>query len=307
MNQDQHLRQLLDEIAETEVPSGSLDLAARLRQRAATLQPAGPAARRGPRVLRPALASLCLLALLALGLNLLPGQTASVSAQEALRRAEQVTAFGLSGIRTLHGVMETVAPQSASVVREEIWVELPARLRKQTTWPPTRQSEAEAQTILTNGGDVWIWSVPASAPNAAPDSIGLIDPAELGTALYTVPNPSVSLDSSGEPAGLCAQSGDQLTLQGEAELLGRTALVVECRTAPSVHNGTTYPSERLKLWIDKQLFVVLQHEHYDSTGALFVRSRFSQFEVDVPIPAERFSFTPPSGVPIEDYRTPAQP
>jgi len=298
MNQDQHIRQLLGDIAEAEVPAGSLDLAARLRQQAPVLQAAPRPAR--PRVLRPALLGLCLLALLALGLGLMPGQTASVSAQEALKRAEQATAFGLSGIRSLHGVMETHAPQSGTVVREEIWVELPKRLRKETTWPPTGTSGADLQTMLTNGGDVWVWSVPAATPGAPPDSISLINPAELDSALYTIPNPSASLDSGGQaPTGICAQPGDRLTLLGEESLLGRTALVVECQIAPS--DG--HPGERLKLWIDKQLFVVLNMDYYDSTGELFVQSRFTQFEVDTPIPAERFTFAPPPGVPIEDQRT----
>lgn len=297
MNQDQHIRQLLDEIAEAEVPSGSLDLAPRLRQRA----PAPPAAPRPARVVRPALLGLCLLALLALGLSLAPGQATSVSAQEALKRAEQATAFGLSGVRTLHSVMETLAPQTGSVVREEVWVELPGRLRKQTTWPPTRTTGAELQTMLTSGGDVWIWSVPAATPDAAPDSIGLIDPAELDTALYTVPNPSASLDGPGQAsAGTCAQPGDRLALLGEEPLLGRTALVVECQVAPADQR----PGARLKLWIDKQLFVVLRFDYFDSTGALFVQSRLTQLEVDTPIPAERFVFAPPPGVPVEDYRTP---
>lgn len=306
MNQNLHIHQLLSEIAQADVPDGSLDLVARLRQHTPAL-PAQPPARptaRG-RAVRPALLGLALLALLVFGLNLLPGQTTSVSAQEALKRAEQATAFGLSGVRTLHGVMETIAPGSGTVVREELWIELPGRLRKETLWPATSQSGAELQTELTNGGDVWVWSVPAATPGAPPSSIGLIDPAELNTTLYTVPNPSASIDHLGQTAsGTCAQPGDRLSLQGEATVLGRTALVVDCVIAPSQRDGQTDPGAHLKLWIDKQLFVVLQFDYYEATGALFVQSRFTQFEVDTPIPAERFVFAPPPGVPIEDYRTP---
>ncbi|HEU4326754.1 MAG TPA: sigma-E factor regulatory protein RseB domain-containing protein [Roseiflexaceae bacterium] len=303
MNQDQHIHRLLSDIAEAEVPDGSLDLAARVRQQARAPRSERVEAPRARRqgLFRPALAGLCLLAVLALGLSLLPGQTASVSAQEALKRAEQqASAFGLSGVRSLHGVMETIAPGSGTVVREEIWVELPGRLRKETIWPPTRQNGAEFQTMLTDGSGAWIWSVPAATPDAPPDSIGLIDQAELDTALYTIPTPHTSLDPSGQPpAGLCAQPGDQLVMQGEETVLGRTALVVDCRIAPSDND----PGSHLKFWIDKELFVVLRFDYFETNGDLFVRSQFTQFEVDPAIPAERFTFAPPAGVPIEDYRT----
>ncbi len=303
MSQDQHIRRLLNDIAEAEVPEGSLDLAARIRQRARAPRPDPVAAPRSRRqgLLRPALGGLCLLAVLALGLSLMPGQTVSVSAQEALKRAEQqASAFGLAGARSLHGVMETVAPGSGTVVREEIWVEQPGHLRKETTWPPTPQSGADLQTMLTDGTSAWVWSVPAATPDVPPDSILLIDQAEMDTALYTIPNPYVSLDPSGQPpAGLCAQPGDQLALVGEEAMLGRTALVVDCRVAAT---GDT-PGAHLKLWIDKQLFVVLKFDYYEANGELFVQSRFTQLEVDPAIPAERFTFAPPAGVPIEDHRT----
>jgi hypothetical protein len=302
MNNDQHLHQLLREIAEAEVPAGSLDLTGSIRP-PARLLPAAP--RPAPRVVRqrfyrPAFVALCLLALLAFGLRLLPGQAPSVSAQEALQRAEQASsAFGISGIRSLHGVLETFAPGSGTVVREETWLELPSRLRREVIWPAGSDFPAELQVEVTDGVDGWIWGVPAAQPDATPDSIARVSPAMISGSLYVIPNPSSSLDTPQDPgAGLCAQPGDQLALLGEEPVLGRAALVIECR----IGGSDTIAGTRLKLWIDKQIFVVLQMEHYDPSGELFVESRYTQLELDLDMPAERFAFTPPAGVPITDER-----
>jgi hypothetical protein len=304
MNHDQAARQLLNEIAETEVPAGSLTLSARIRQQASELPLQQQPAPRIPhlRLARPALTALCLLLIFAVGLQLLPGQALTVSAQEALRRAEQATSFGLSGIRSLHGVLETVAPGSDTVVREEVWVDLPSSsLRRAIIWPATDQMEAEVQTDLTNGVDAWRWSTPLSEPaTVLYDGISRINPDDVEEGLYIVPHPAQSLDTPDAPsAGLCAQPGDELALVGEATVLDRATLVIECRIgAAGVSPGT-----RLKLWIDKQLFVVLNYQHYDPTGELFIESRFTQFDVDAPIPAERFILTPPPNVPIKDERS----
>lgn len=290
MRQDTIKRQL-HEIAEAEVPNGSLDLSDRIRQHVQAHTVVPRPAQRSPRqrFLRPAMVAAAAVAVVALAIGLLPGRTPSVSAQEALRRAEQTTTFGLQGIRSLHGVMEITVPASGDVTREEYWVELPSRMRKDTVWP---SGSGKYQTMLTDGTGTWAWAT--EQPNTAPDSISNLDPAEMDTALYVIPNPTASLDTPTESDGLCSQPGDTLASLGEETMLGRTALVIDCRISDAAEGvaGT-----HIKLWIDKDIFVVLKSQQFEPSGALFVENAFTQFEVNGTIPSDRF--TPPAGVPVE--------
>lgn len=284
MNHEHSINRLLSDIAESEVADGSLDLAPRIRRQAL------PAATRPrQRIGRPALGALGLLALIALGLSLLPLRAGGVSAQEALKRAEQATIFGLSGVESLHGVLETHVPETGDVMREELWIKQPAQLRKAIIW-----QDGVYETHLIDGDSAWAWTSPGADSAVVEGEISRLTPADLAGALHVVPNPAASLDTPEQQnAGLCAQPGDRLAMLGEEEVLGRTALVVECVIGPADANAGT----RLKLWIDNQVFVVLKYEHYDSTGELFVTSHFTAFEVNPAIPAERFAL--PAGAPIE--------
>jgi outer membrane lipoprotein-sorting protein len=286
MNQEQDIQRLLSALAESEVPDGTLDLAARVRQQS----PAPPiAVARRSRVFRPALAALTLLALVAFGAWLLPFRAASVSAQEALQRAEHATAFGLDGVDSFHGVLEIAVPATGDVTREEIWIKQPGQLRKELIWP-----DAVYETHLLDGESAWAWTSPGPDSNVVDGTIMRLTPGDLAGALHVVPNPSASLDTPDQPnAGLCAQPGDQLSLLGEETQLGRPTLLIECVIGPADANAGT----RLKLWIDKQVFVVIKYEHYESTGELFVESHFTQFELNPAIPAERFAL--PAGASIE--------
>jgi outer membrane lipoprotein-sorting protein len=287
MNQEQDIQRLLNAMAESEVPDGSLDLAARVRQQSPAPRLA-MARRSRRRVFRPVLA-LGLLALVAFGAWLLPFRAASVSAQEALQRAEHATAFGLDGVDSFHGVLEVAVPATGDVTREEIWIKQPGQLRKELIWP-----DAVYETHLLDGDAAWAWTSPGPDSSVVDGTISRLAPADLAGALHVVPNPSASLDTPDQPdAGLCAQPGDQLSLLGEETQLGRPTLVIECVIGPSDANAGT----RLKLWIDKQIFVVIKYEHYESTGELFVESHFTQFELNPAIPAERFAL--PAGAPIE--------
>jgi len=286
MKHEHSINRLLGDIAESEVADGSLDLAPRIRRQAQAL----PAARQPrQRFARPALGALCLLALVAVGLGLLPLRAGGVSAQEALKRAEQATAFGLSGVDSLHGVVENHVPATGDVMREELWIKQPGQLRKAIVWP-----DAVYETHLLDGDSAWAWTSPGADSSVVEGEISRLTPSDLAGALHVVPNPAASLDTPDQQdAGLCAQPGDTLSTLGEETLLGRTALVVECVIGPADDNAGT----RLKLWIDTEIFVVLKYEHYDSTGELFVTSHFTALEVNPAIPAERFEL--PAGAPVE--------
>ncbi|HEY1015497.1 MAG TPA: hypothetical protein VGE07_22505 [Herpetosiphonaceae bacterium] len=295
MNQEPTVHRLLSEVAEAEVPAGSLNLADRMRRQSIIAQPERPSRRM--KLMGTALVAASVLAAL-VGGRLLPGQAPSVSAAEALRRVEQTSAFGISGISSLHGTSETHAPGSDTIVRDEVWLELPSRLRREVIWPPYDNHGADRQTELRLGDEAWIWSGPESQPGVIDGPIMRMDPAEINGNLHLIPNPSASLDTPGESAGLCAQPGDKLELLGEEPVIGRDTLVIECVTGPQ--DVFEQPGTRLKLWVDKQLFLVLKYEHYDTTGELFIESRYTSLEVDQPIPAERLTFAPPAGTPIED-------
>ena len=295
MRQNTSLQRHLHDIAESEVPSDSLDLSLPIRQRAQNLLAAQRAERHSPRqrLVRVAMIAACVLALFAVGSQLLPGRTPSVSAKEALQRAEQSTTFGLKGIKSLHGVMEDMVPATGSTTREEYWVALPSHMRKDVVWPATATSKEQFQTEITDGKNAWIWST--DHPKATPETVSRLDLSEMDTALYVIPNPSASLDTPADPkAGLCSQPGDQLTSLGEERMFGRTALVIDCHIAP---DASSLAGTHLKLWIDKDIFVVLKAQQFEANGDLFVQSAFTQFEIDGAISPD--TFAPPAGVPVE--------
>lgn len=292
MTKDSKLGSILGEIAEAEVPAGSLDIVARVRREAA---PRAAGVRR-PALLRPAMVALGALALLALGTRLLPGQTPTVSAAEALRRAQQVTAFGLSGVSSLHGTLETHAPGSGTLVREQIWIEAPSTLRHETIWPAGPNFPENLQTEIVKGDQAWIWS---ADKGKQPESVNTIAPAELGNVLYTVPNPTASLDSTGNAMGLCAQPGDTLTLKGQEQLLGRNVLVIDCVMGPADKDNE---GSKIEMWIDSQLFLVLKYNYLESNGDVFIESRYTDLQVDPALSDDLFTL--PAGVPIEAAPTP---
>ncbi len=288
MHNDNTISKALANVAEHEVPEGSLNMLKPLQQQA-SLKPQT----RRTGWLRPAMMAATGVALAAVGFGLLPSQVSQVSAKEALRRAEQVTAFGLTGIDSLHGVLETHVPATGSVVSEKIWVQQPNKLRKEIVWPGSETRAEQYETQIMNGADAWAWISPAGQPNTVDDTVSQFSSSELDGALYVIPNPTASLDSNGNSDGLCAQPGDQLSTVGQESFLGRDALVIECVLGGSSDQANT----RLKFWIDDELFVVLKSEYYESNGDMFVESAYTEFEVNADYPADFFA--PPAGAPIE--------
>ncbi|KPL90093.1 LolA family protein [Herpetosiphon geysericola] len=288
MHNDNTISKALANVAEHEVPEGSLNMLKPLQQQA-NLKPQT----RRTGWLRPAMMAATGVALAAVGFGLLPSQVSQVSAKEALRRAEQVTAFGLTGIDSLHGVLETHVPATGSVVSEKIWVQQPNKLRKEIVWPGSETSDEQYETQIMNGADAWAWISPAGQPNTVDGTVSQFSSSELDGALYVIPNPTASLDSNGNSDGLCAQPGDQLSTVGQESFLGRDALVIEC----VLGNSSDQANTRLKFWIDDELFVVLKSEYFEPNGDLFVESEYSVFEVNGSYPADFFA--PPAGAPIE--------
>lgn len=295
MTKDKKLGSILSEIAESEVPSGSLDMVARVHQEAVLATPRTAGVRRKA-ILRPAMVALGTLVLLAVGSRVLPGQTPTVSAAEALRRAQQVTAFGLSGISSLHGALETHAPGSGTLVREQVWIDAPSSMRHETIWPATSSSAENLQTEIIKGNEAWIWSADTGTQ---PESISTISPAELGNVLYTVPNPSSSLDSAGNSMGLCAQPGDTLTLKGHEQLLGRDVLAIECVIGPASQQDQ---GSKIEMWIDSQLFLVLKYNYIEANGDVFIESHYTDLQVNPALSENLFEL--PAGLPIEAAPTP---
>ncbi|XSG77427.1 LolA family protein [Herpetosiphon llansteffanensis] len=288
MHNDNNIAKALANVAEHEVPEGSLNLLKPLQQQA-TLKPQT----RRTGWLRPAMMAATGVALAAVGFGLLPSQVSQVSAKEALRRAEQVTAFGLNNIESLHGVLETHVPATGSVVSEKIWVQQPNKLRKEIVWPGSETRDEQYETQIMNGADAWAWISPAGQPNTVDGTVSQFSSSELDGALYVIPNPTASLDSNGNSEGLCAQPGDQLSTVGQESFLGRDALVIECVIGGDSDQANT----RLKFWIDDELFVVLKSEYYEANGDIFVESAYTEFEVNGSYPADFFA--PPAGAPIE--------
>lgn len=89
-----------------------------------------------------------------------------------------------------------------------------------------------------------------------------------------------------------------VSLQGIEEIDGRTAYVLEAE--PETENEEEYNLfSRTKMWVDKETWMPLRNEMYDSKGNLVIETEMSDLEINTEIPDSEFKFEVPEGAEIK--------
>lgn len=100
-------------------------------------------------------------------------------------------------------------------------------------------------------------------------------------------DPDYKLLDPDEEYGLLARNYD-VSLRGEAEVVGRRAWVVEVRAR---EDGRTVR----RVWVDQEHGLVLERRSYRSDGREASWMRFNRLRIGAPAPEDAFSFVPPAG------------
>lgn len=89
-----------------------------------------------------------------------------------------------------------------------------------------------------------------------------------------------------------------VSLLGIEEVDGRSAYVLEAE--PEKENEEGYsPLSRTKMWVDKETWMALRCEMYDSKGNPVIETEMSDLEINTGIPDSEFKFEVPEGAEIK--------
>jgi Outer membrane lipoprotein-sorting protein len=98
-----------------------------------------------------------------------------------------------------------------------------------------------------------------------------------------------------------------VSLLGVEEVDGRSAYVLEAK--PEAENEGYILISRTKMWVDKETWMALRCEMYDSKENLVTETEISDLEVNTGIPDSEFEFEVPAGaeikvIDLEDFEAP---
>lgn len=98
-----------------------------------------------------------------------------------------------------------------------------------------------------------------------------------------------------------------VSLLGVEEVDGRSAYVLEAK--PEAENKGYSLISRTKMWVDKETWMALRCEMYDSKENLITETEISDLEINTGIPASEFEFEVPAGaeikvIDLEDFEAP---
>ncbi|HVF99835.1 MAG TPA: sigma-E factor regulatory protein RseB domain-containing protein [Chloroflexia bacterium] len=271
----------------------------------------------------PALASALALVLVTLGMAgfLTLGQPRAASAAEVLARVEQSAKGGAAlDIRSFHGDYTFRSRHDANGAFFESHRE---------TWFVASDKYLSRGTMRDVDGREWSWfggtdgklrynyrsdmgqlqlydPLPASESGdnrsmMDPLQIHLLEPSDLQTVIEGARQKTPPVDPRSEPRPPYIYDAK---LAGSDTILGRPAHVIELTLVPGAslqQPGAQIP-ERVKLWVDKQIYVVLRTEGWDAQGRVLESSGYTTFEVNKSVDQTVFNFTPPSDAAIVDMR-----
>jgi hypothetical protein len=243
----------------------------------------------------------------------------TVSAEEIVARAAQVlTEEPGAGLRTFHGVYTfryRHDPNSAfAEQREETWFQTPARYARVTSNP------------YSNGQDsAWFYGIEDGFTYQHAPGLNYIQMADLAffhmqdpttTTLKIRPFSPTSLESVLEvarrklPPPLNGKSDPrppymyEVKLMGEEQVLDRSAYVVEMTLVPgaSLQSPNMQVPEKMKMWVDKELYAVLRIEGWNAEGVVLQSGVYTSFEVNGNTQFDVLNTLAPSGTDIVDIR-----
>jgi hypothetical protein len=271
----------------------------------------------------PALAGALALILGTLGMMgfLTLGQPRAASAAEVLARVEQAAMGGATqDIRSFHGDYTFRSRHDANGAffesQRETWFVAPDKYLSQGTmrdvdgreWSWFAGADGKLQyNYRSDMGQLQLYEpLPASESGdnrsmMDPLQIYLLEPSDLQTVIEGARQKTRPVDPRSEPRPPYMYDAK---LAGSDTILGRPTYVIELTLVPGAslqRTGSQIP-ERVKLWVDKQIYVVLRTEGWDAQGRVLESSGYVSFEINKSVDAAVFNFTPPSDAAIVDMR-----
>jgi outer membrane lipoprotein-sorting protein len=225
-------------------------------------------------------------------------QPVSADAKEILKRAQDAQVLSTnSGIHTFILTQKINEQSSLGEFQAEIkrWYQEPGLWRVESGWTGTGLTDEGTRIAVSDGTSEWIQQGDSVAINRATpqpetddltpwgrDSAGLTDVLNQVGDLYASPN-----------------------LQGEETIAGRPAYVIDLglpnhfsNSAPELNNG------RRIIWVDKETFFLLKAVQYSPTdGSVVGVIEVTHIQYNIPIDPGVFSFTPPPGAQVHDFRS----
>jgi outer membrane lipoprotein-sorting protein len=304
----------LTRIAEEAVPN-SVDLWPAIRTQVAgavqtqptqTVQaPAAPGRRRA---LLGGIASAAVLVLAPAGLITWWSQPAAVNAETILDRA-QATAINPAAITTYHLKMTQL--RGGTMVDAEVWYG--GSTKQRSIYRRAVESGGAVVPVsesIFNGEHAWIiliengrtravhtigtdWNKPGGDPTR-PNSLTDV------LARYTSEKSCLNARQDGE-AIIAGRPAYQIVATPKPEGCGTSP-----KGGPDDEKARADDQKRsmigeLRVWVDKQSFLLLKSETRNSSGGLIERGEVTTIEYNVSIPDSTFTYTPPPGVQVREF------
>jgi outer membrane lipoprotein-sorting protein len=237
-----------------------------------------------------------------------------VSAQEIIQKARAslqspaaggVQSYVLSEIQHMVPLNPRMAAfggaegQQAIQSQSQRWYTAPNRWRDEyrvtTLTADGKLTNTTSYTTVSDGAALWQYS-----PNDGILTVNQLDTGASGTGSMAPYGVDVqNLDDLFQRASTCYSA----KVTGDAMVAGRATYVIDM--GPSLCPSADAPemNGKLMIWVDKETFFVLKQEQYSTQGDTVVMSNeVQQVQYNTTIDPGQFTFTPPSGVQVQDMR-----
>jgi len=187
------------------------------------------------------------------------------------------------------------------------WYQAPDRWRTETMdtytprTPASDQASRTAWTLVSDGATLW-------RAQGNDVQINRADARQDGVADLRYRNQygqsATNLDSLLAAARSCSTP----TVQGDESVAGRAAYVIDLgpTTCPSADGAQDNGKRRL--WVDRETFFTLKDVTYATRDNQVIATReVTSVQYNAPIDPARFTYTPPPGAAIHDFRPQAAP
>jgi outer membrane lipoprotein-sorting protein len=232
-------------------------------------------------------------------------QPPAVNAQEIVEKAkEAVNSPAANGIQSLE-LHETSTLQNANgeTVRTTAarWFRAPNHWREEIQSTVTGSNgedlpdRASNSLSITDGTDVWYFdqNLNVVTINPLPSNMsGQTNITDFG------PQPD-SLKSLLMQASSCFEP----RVQGTDTIAGREAYIVDLGVMKCAGPGTGETSGRSVIWVDKEMFFVLKHVQYSSSGGEpLATTEVTSIRYNPSLDAKLFNFVPAPSTTVQDFR-----
>lgn len=236
-----------------------------------------------------------LLVLITTGVLVLIAQPATVSAEEVLAKAEQVAKGSATQSQSFYGSYlfryRSNPTAGFDETRQETWFQAPNQYAYKVT---TRSMDGKKSTVSSGADGIYAYNYVSESnqlrlrdaeifpgdPSTATLQSLLFSPANLADVLERARRktpPPLNPKSTPRPPYMY-----DVKLVGDDEVLGRRTYVVEMTLVPgsSLQLPDRQVPERMKMWVDQEVYAVLRMEGWDAQGDVLQSGIYESFQVN---------------------------